>query len=187
MAVQTRDWPLGPVLDQWCKTHGYSKRKVADLSGLSDATIRSLISGYTTGGHPYHTTVATLTKLADGIGFPLKEAAELAGLDLPAEYLATRSAPIASWTFDEMLSALRGRFLAVSQQAAADTLPPVTKGQIRGRMRTVARLNELADQLVEIDADGAGIIRELSTQLDAQLEAVDDNGDVRESRPNEVR
>ena len=163
--MDSTEWRFGPFLAEAVQESGLSLREIGRRAGASPNRISQLIEG----GPGTRTRFETIYKLSRVLGFDADEAAQLAGVVRPKNWHPADAPLDSRWTVDEMLDALRDRFAEVTRQAALDVARPATAAGIRGRSRTITRLAELADQLADIDEDGAALVRGLSDQLNAQL------------------
>ncbi len=51
-----------------CREHGISINKLSDMSGVTQSTVNSIVSGRTNGA-----TIATIKKLCDGLGITIQD------------------------------------------------------------------------------------------------------------------
>lgn len=65
---------LSDIVREYCKEHGVSYRRFADMCGLTSGYITMLVKGENPNtGKPLRPTIDTYVKLADGMGITVSE------------------------------------------------------------------------------------------------------------------
>ena len=170
---------FGPYLEARIRESGLSQRRIAELAGVDEGTIRAYVRGYTKRRGikiDVSLTVATVVKLADALEVNRAEMLGAAGLEVPTRVLAQQPRP-GEPSNDQLLEILRRRLeapdLGPANGERFDPSRRLTNEQIRTRGAAIAALKTAANRARAAgDDEAADAICELVGAMDAQLVAM---------------